>query len=332
MFGDRVAHARERLGLTQARLAELSGVSRQMVSAVEANRHLPRVDAGQAMAAALGMSVAELLDDGSAGVVGVLGQPLADGCRMRLSRVGDQLVAWPVSVTEEGWVPADGIMDGGQVHARGRPSGAVVVGCDPAIGLLSRTGERGPGIVAVPGSSAAGIESLESGRTHGAIVHGPPGALPQPAIAIRRVHLARWQVGLGGPAELGRQAFEEVLDGRRPAIQRDEGAGSQQALLRAVASRGATVAGGPLAAGHVAAARRAAQDGAVAVTIEPVAHAMGLAFHPLEVHVAQLWLRAADAADGDAGRLVEAITSPAMQRQLRMIAGYDLTDAGSLVT
>jgi transcriptional regulator with XRE-family HTH domain len=52
MFGDRVAHARERLGLTQARLAELSGVSRQMVSAVEANRHLPRVDAGQAMAAA----------------------------------------------------------------------------------------------------------------------------------------------------------------------------------------------------------------------------------------------------------------------------------------
>jgi DNA-binding transcriptional ArsR family regulator/DNA-binding XRE family transcriptional regulator len=53
-------------GLTQAQLAELAGVSRQLVGAVEADRHLPRVDAAVRLAAALSTTVEELLAPGRA--------------------------------------------------------------------------------------------------------------------------------------------------------------------------------------------------------------------------------------------------------------------------
>jgi DNA-binding XRE family transcriptional regulator len=48
---------REAAGLTQAELAARAGVSRQLVGAVEVGRHLPRVDAALALAAALNVDV-----------------------------------------------------------------------------------------------------------------------------------------------------------------------------------------------------------------------------------------------------------------------------------
>lgn len=57
--------AREQAGLSQYRLAELSGVSRPAIAGIELGRHKDvKIDTLNALAKALGVSVSHFLDDG----------------------------------------------------------------------------------------------------------------------------------------------------------------------------------------------------------------------------------------------------------------------------
>ncbi len=334
MLGVRVRHLRQARGLTQAQLAELAGVSRQLIGAVEAGRHLPRVDAAVGLAHALATSVEDLLAPDPDPAVGVLRDP-PDGALVRLARVGDLRVCVPTPGSGEGWAAADAVVRGGSLESFGteRPA-AVIAGCDPAIGLAAGLVEAaaGPRVLPVSTSSALASTTLASGRSHAVIVHGPGESRPQPPVSVRRWKVASWQVGLAAPADHPAGWVEDALSGRAVVIQREAGAGSQDAFERAVTARGDAEAAsvpGPLTGGHAEAAWRCAADGLVAVTIEPSALAMHLAFHPLEVHTSELWIGVDHLEHASVRAFVDELTGERVRRRLEAIGGYDLTDCGT---
>ncbi|MGH8874857.1 MAG: helix-turn-helix domain-containing protein, partial [Acidimicrobiia bacterium] len=238
MRESRLRELREAAGLTQSELAARAGVSRQLVGAVEAGRHLPRVDAALSLAAALGVD-AELLFSRRAAPIDVLsGDSPPEGSLVRIGRVGDRTLTSPARVGMDGWDVADGVVEGGEVAPFGRIGpGVVVVGCEPGLEAMERLlREGGMGAVAVTGSSASAIEALSGGRAHAAVVHGPEGWLPglPDGVEVARFRLVRWRVGLAGPAGVAVRWWENALRGRVPVVQREPGAGVQGTFEEAV--------------------------------------------------------------------------------------------------
>lgn len=334
MLGERVRGLRRARGLTQLELARRAGVTRQLLGSVETGRHLPRVDAAASIARALGVSVEQLLVTDRAPVVGVVGAP-GEGQSVRIARVGDQLVGVPASPAGESWSPADAVVHGGEVAGFDADrSAALVAGCDPAIGLIARLVEAdgGPAIIAAATSSAVASEALRDGRVHACVVHGALGSLPSAPTGVQRWRLARWQVGMAAAPDLPTGWVADALAGRVTVAQRELGAGSQAAFERAVAAAGhERVPTGPITAGHLEAAGWSQRAGYVAVTIEPAALALDLAFHPLEEHVSELWVASVHRDVPGVRRFLEELTGSRIQQRLVAIGGYDLTGIGTQV-
>lgn len=335
-LGGTVRALRLAQGLTQAELARAAGVSRQLVGAVEADRHLPRVDAAAALARVLGSTVEALLADAEpATPLGVVEDPVEGGL-VRVARVGDRLVAVPVAPSGSGLPMADGVVRGGraELFEPERPT-AVVAGCEPAIGLTARLLEArsATGAIAVSTSSARAFEALAAGRVHAAVLHGVDGALPDPPCPVRRVRLVSWQVGLAAPVDAAASWVEAALAGRVAVAQREAGAQTQAAFERAVAATNGArpPVPGPVVASHAAAARLAADQGLPAVTIEPSARLLGLAFHPLEVHTSELWVATEHARAPEVERFADLLTTRPVTSRLAAVGGYDLSGLGTPV-
>lgn len=330
--------AREAAALSQAALAARAGVSRQLVGAVEAGRHQPRVDAAIALARALGADVATLFSPTDAAVDVRSGDAPAAGTPVRVGRVRDRLVTAPARTVDDGFDAADAVVgDDGTLRrlADLRP-GLVVAGCEPGLhlleGLLRQAGSAAVGVT-LPSSGAAA--ALEAGRVHAAVVHGPEddvGTEPtrqRPPVGVARLHLARWAVGLAAPPDAPGGWAADVLAGRRPAVVRDPGAGVQRALERASAAAGGSVAVAGRAETHVAAVRTALATGAAGVTIEPAALAVGAAFHALEVHAAELWVPRDLLDDPAVAEALEVLAGRGFLARLERVGGYDLVGTGT---
>ncbi|MGD9697215.1 MAG: helix-turn-helix domain-containing protein [Thermoleophilia bacterium] len=331
--------ARGAAGLTQAQLAARAEVSRQAVGAVEAGRHLPAVDAALRIAAALGTSVEELFGAAASPEPPlVLGGSIGEGAPARLGRVGGRRVLAPLlgpAASDGAWWAADAVIEGGGVRELpgARSDGFVVVGCDPALGMCEALlAGAGPGrLVAIPGSSGAAVAALADGAAHAALVHGPAGALGAPPVPVRRVAVARWRVGVAVHPRRRAGSLEPIAAGRIPLVQRDPSAASQQALVRAMGAAGGAAPAGPLAGGHIEAARRAAAEGCAAVTFEPAAHAHGLRFLPLETHDVELWIGMAWADHPGARALCDLLASAAFRERVALVGGYELDRCGAAV-
>jgi molybdate-binding protein len=83
--------------------------------------------------------------------------------------------------------------------------------------------------------------------------------------------------------------------------------------------------------GHVVAARLGLATGQPAVTIEPAARAVGASFHPLDRHVAELWVGSRWLGEQEAEDLLGLVTSSRFRRRLEAIGGYDLEGTGRRV-
>ena len=322
---------RERAGLTQAELAARAGVSRQLVGAVEAGRHLPRVDAALALADILGVDVGILFGTTPIPVDVASGATPPDGQLVRVGHVGALTVTTPARAGSDGWEVADGVIENGRIVGLGRMApGPVLAGCEPGLALLEALlRERGRGAVAVNASSSTAVEALRSGRVHIGVVHG---AAPRPPedLAVDRFKLSSWRVGLAGPAEAPTDWWQRALTGETPVVQREDGAGVQQAFLRARVP-GLDRAEGPRVGTHLEAARRAVLTGLPAVTIEPAAVAVGAAFHPLEVHRAEMWVDARHRGEPPVVEALEVISERRFRRRLEAVGGYDLEGLGERV-
>jgi transcriptional regulator with XRE-family HTH domain/molybdate-binding protein len=332
LVGAQVRRRRRTLGMSQALLAERSGVSRQAIGALESGRHLPRVDAALAIATVLGTSVEELLTVEAPPALHVLDGPLPDGQAVLAAQVQPHTVCVPVPsrVGGETWCAPDAVVRRGRVELfAGADLGRfVVVGCDPALGIVSDLlPQRGAGrLLPVHGSSAAARLALQVGRAHAAVVHDVRLPVLDREERVHRLILARWRTGIAvdpeAPAAARRLA--DALAGTGTVIQRDAGAAAQAAYERALAAAGVRPARGPVAAGHLDAARRATESGHVAVTIEPVAAAFGLRFHALETHTVEIWVDHGAVDHPGALALGEVLGSARFRSRLAAFPGYEL--------
>jgi hypothetical protein len=315
-------------------------VSRQLVAAVEAGRNTPAVDTAIALARALGAEVEKLFGGGSAPeIVAAVGGRLRERAPLRLGRVGDQLVAAELpdhGVAGASWAKPDGVLqEGGMVAFPGlAPAGAVLAGCDPALGIaeamLDGLGRRG--LMAISAPTGAALGALHRGRVHAAVVHGVAGELPAPPVRVARWHFARWQVGVAVSPRLRARSFEAVACGEAPVVQRDPAAASQQAFERARAALGVGPApAGPRASGHLDAARIASILGAAAVTTQGAARAFDLRFLPLEEHAVEIWVDERWLAHPGIEALGELLATAAFTQRVASFGGYDLTGCGRVV-
>ena len=96
--GNRLRLARQARGFSQQQVANMAGVSRQAVSAVESGNSDPSLRVAFALASALGMTIEALFgaDDSVAPVAATSAAPLGRrGARVTLAPIGDEYVAFP---------------------------------------------------------------------------------------------------------------------------------------------------------------------------------------------------------------------------------------------
>jgi DNA-binding XRE family transcriptional regulator len=335
----RLRERRLECGLTQAELAARAGVSRQLVAAVEAGQNAPAVDAALGLARVLATTVEDLFAPAPDPFISALGATLSEGAPLKVGRVGDRLVAAELAdhgVAGAGWAKPDGTVRDGKLRlfAGASPRGLVLAGCDPALGVAEAMLEGlGPSsLLALSAATGTGLGALARGGIHAAVVHGPRDGLPAPPVAVIRLHLARWQVGLAFAAALRRRSLEALLAGETPIVQRDPAAASQQALQRAADRAGIATPPGPVVGGHIEAARTAVTLGCAAVTTEAAARAFGLHFLALEEHVVQIWLAARWRDHPGVETLGNLLAAAAFTERVAQFGGYDLDGCGSRIT
>jgi transcriptional regulator with XRE-family HTH domain len=323
-------------GLSQAALAERAGLTRQLVAAAEAGRHVPSVDAALRLARVLGVSVEELFAEAPRKWVSLLAEEAREGELVVAARVGDRLAVAPLRAElarGSSWAAADGVVEGGvpRLFGGADPERFVLLGCDPAIGLAEAllSGPGGRRLLAVPATTGAALAALLDGRSHAAVVHGPEGGLPSAPPGLRRFHLARWRVGLATAGTGGAPSLASALATAAPLVQRPPDAASQQALARAAAAIGARVPAGPLAAGHLDAARAVRERGGAAITYEPAARRLELAFLPLETHVVEVWVAERWLEHPGMAALGELLAGRGLRERLAAIGGYELEEIGA---
>ncbi|MDZ7679812.1 MAG: helix-turn-helix domain-containing protein [Acidimicrobiales bacterium] len=339
-MSDRIRATREQRGWSQQELARRAGVTRQLVSSIEAGRHSPNVAAALGLAAALGATVESLFGSGPTrdGVASVDGARPGNG-PVRAAVVGDRVVTADLAHADddlERWDLANAVVAGDRIEwlHPGADEAVMVAGCDPMLGLLATVVEHESPhrVIAVHRSTGRALDALAEGHVHAVVVHGPSGTLPAPPVAVRRIHLARWQVGLAGrhtPPSL-----EVIAAGGTDVIQREGSAGTQQALVRALVALGGDPAPpGPVASGHLDVARRlrrvATGSATAGITMEAAARAFDLAFDPIEVHTAELWIDRRFAGIPALATMVELLAGATVSRQVAALGGYDLAGTGT---
>lgn len=319
-------------------MAERAGVTRQSVGAIEAGRHSPSVDTALRIAAALGVSVETLFSPSSSETHAPVGASPPDGTPVVVGRVGEQRVYAPVRHllnSSESWALADGFVgdDGVDLIADVDESGFVVAGCDPLLGMAAAVlaQRRGPRIVPVHLSTGAAIDALSRGVVHGVVVHGPRRSLPKPPVGVRKWRFASWQVGVASSPGHAVASIEQLAERRTRTAQREDGAGTQRALQRALAAVGASSLPGPRVDSHVDAARHVVAGLRAGITMEAAAAAFGLTFLPLETHHSELWIDANHMDHRGADALVGILCDVALVNRAGRLPGYDVARMGTEV-
>ena len=357
---------RDRLGLSQQALAEVVGVSRQAIVAIEAGRQVPSTHLALQLARVLGCSVEDLfrLSAGSglnarialeqAGV----GIEANRGSRVAIGWVDGRWVAHRLSA--DATLAADGVIgeEIGGSNARVHPfSGeealtrnVLVAGCAPLLGALARrVGARfhDATVTWLTAGSRRSLDLLDAKLIHVAGVHlGDPedgqdnestvrAAFPGERMLL--VNLTRWRQGFvvapGNPKEI-RSAEDLLRPGLRFAT-REAGAGAAKLVKRLLSQAGAEGMDleGPMSLCHEDVARYVHCGVAdFGVAIEGVALAAGLGFVPLAEERFDLVVPATLAATAPVSRILEALDDPSFRIEMMHLPGYDGSTCGHVTT
>ncbi len=197
-FENRLKSLRVARGLSQGRLADAAGITRQAIYAIEDSQYLPTTMVALRLASALGCRVEDLFSLGSTGDVlegHLIGADVqaAGPIRVKVARVGDRMVVLPVASLGEMLnfsVGADGLLMGAAKSGPRRRSSrvrvqllrdrreiesqVVIAGCDPAIYLAGDYLRRRPAAGMLVGwsmGSAAAVEALKRQEVHVAGLH-----------------------------------------------------------------------------------------------------------------------------------------------------------------
>lgn len=355
-----LASERERLGWSQARMAEAAGISRQSYAAIESGGSVPSTEVALRLASVLGRTVGDLFrlpgEPAERRDAAWSGEgPPVPGARVRLTRIAGRWIAHPCAEAHRPEEPADGVVervDRGGVGVRvlterPPPSALAVVGCDPAFGILADTLRREHGLEVSwnQRGSRAALLALARGEAHlaGAHLLDPrSGAwnerwvrelVPFPCT---RISFAVWEQGLlvrpGTPPRI--RGVGDLAAGDVRLLNREEGSGSRALLDETLIAAGVeptAVAGyGSSARGHFAVADGIAAGAAEAgVAIRAVGLARGLGFMPLREEAYELIVpnHMLDLPAVDA--LLGLLRRPGVRAQVEALGGYDATGMGN---
>ena len=268
LFENRLKGLRVGKGLSQGELAVKSGITRQAVSAIEAEIYLPSTAVALKLASVLGCRVEDLfsLAESDELIEGIfIGDPPVESqptpLRVKVANVGSRTIVRPVTGVGDVLsytVPADGyLIDRAKLHsgtkARVRLSrdrqtverDISVAGCDPAIFLagehLRRQKDQATVIGWTMGSMAA-LQALERGEVHVAGLHlFDPSSGESNLPFLKRtlkgaaydiVTFATWEEGLlvrsGNPK--GIRSAADLGEPNVRLINREEGSGARLLL------------------------------------------------------------------------------------------------------
>ena len=362
---NRVRELRTVRGLSQQDLASRAGLTRQTVSAVENHRYAPGTAAAFRLARVLNATVDELFtlaEEGGEQTVELAGPTTQVGGRVALANVRGRTVAHRLSgvfAIHEGFASADGMLPEGRdstlasllVSRDQLEKSALVMGCDPSLGILSaHIARRGPDtrLVWLPASSRGALRAVARGEAHLAGTHlldrdGNASNVGDARNALREtgglvVAFATWEQGLvvaaGNPLDL--RTVADLKEKNARLINREPGAGCRELLDSLLAREGiepAALAGyDRIASGHLAVARMVAIGGADAgIALRAAAQVLGLGFVPLTSVRFDLAVPRDLLATAPVARVMEILQSRDFRREIDAIAGYEVSEMGRVV-
>lgn len=345
--------------MSQQALAAAVGISRQALSALESGRSIPGTDVALELSRVLGRPVERLFTAPPAPrllIATACGAAVARGTRVLLSKTSRGWLARALeSKSPESLQPADAVvtrsLDTRQVEVEllREPSAAaerlVVMGCAPALGLLSSrlaSSAQPVDLAWVNGTSTEALEALEQREVQLAGIHlrdARTGRFNLPAVERRFarkkmmvVTFAAWEQGLvvarGNPLKL--RSPSDLGRGRMRLVGREAGAGATK-LLAQLAPK-LQLEPVMIARGHLEVAQAVAQGAAdVGIAIGGAALAYGLDFVPLVAERFDLVFHQPLAADKRIERLIDELSSPTFRRELDALGGYDAQHSGEVL-
>jgi putative molybdopterin biosynthesis protein len=356
--GTRLRATRQAHGFSQQMVADMAGVSRQAISAIESGISDPSLRVGIALSRALGLTVEELFgtDDTVVPVAAREVAPLGDkGARVTLALVGDMHVALPLrgdTVTRAGFLPAGGLVaktaiDWGRQARTVRPiqpprPTLVAAGCDPALPLL----EAPLGLLEPPVAFTWWPCSSREALAHVAGTHlrgqdteyniGPAAEmLPRGGEVIG---FCAWQEGLLLRPDLADDisGVGDLAERGLRLVNREPGAEARSLLDRKMSEAGIEASKLPgydtRVTGHLqVAAAIAAGLADAGIASEPAARAYGLGFIPLAAEHFDLVIPAGQFASREVQGLLKILSSAWLVDQLANLPGYDPARCGERI-
>ena len=362
-----LASLRQKRGLAAAHLAEMAGVSRQTIYAMEAGSYVPNTAVALKLARVLEVRVEELFS-----LPGDLPAPEfrmeqaallpgaenpREGQPVQLCRVDDRLVAAAPSPVPWYFPASDAIVAAQPAtHGKARlrvfdaarqfQNRVLIAGCDPAISVLARYVQTaGSELVLAHRNSSQALELLKERYVHVAGTHlrdESSGESNLPAIArlfprnsVAVVSFAVWEEGIvtarGNP-----KAIRGVEDLARPdvtIVNREAGAGSRELLdahLKRLKIAASTIRGYRVEApGHLPAAWKVQTGEADAcIATRAAARLFGLGFVPLVSERYDLAIRRQHLDLPGIRALLDVLNRSQFRRELDSLGGYDTTAAG----
>jgi molybdopterin molybdotransferase/putative molybdopterin biosynthesis protein len=369
-YENRLREKRQALGLSQKQLADLAGITRQAVSAVEANQYSPATSVALQLARALRCRVEELFSIKTGGeiVEGELIGSLPDGpgpMRAQVTQIGDRLLVRPLdgfgelmslATTADGLIIAASpkskrvkvklLKDRETVRRK-----IVVAGCDPAMFLAAehlRKHDKDNLVPCLMGSSIA-LGALKRGEVHVAGVHWVDERSEAWNLAdLKRglsrmdcmvVTFAHWEegfiVGQGNPKRI--RSVNDIAQSAVKIVNREKGSGARRLIDRELDVAGiqpARVKGyGDEVLSHLDVAARVKVGLAdVGVGVRAAAAICGLDFIPLQRERYDLIIPKAHYENLPGLRaLLDTIVSKPFREELEALGGYDTRESGKVV-
>lgn len=361
----RVRAIRLARGQAQGELARRVGLTRQALSAIENGQSVPNTLVSLRLARELECRVEDLFgiaDAEPASTIEIAGPPAEGSSRLAVARIRGRWIGYPLGadrLLQEGFVGADGVRDpdGGSGGTRllapreVLERTALLLGCDPSLGVLSThlARWRAEGRLHwLAAASQPALDALARGEAHLAGSHLRDRTTGTYNIAQARdalgtvgglvVAFARWEQGFvvarGNPHDI-----RSVADLARPDVRlvnREAGAGSRALLDELLEQAGvpaARVSGyDQTVSSHLAVARAVASGVAdVGIGLEAVARAVGLDFLPLTTVHFDLIIPRDQLDQPSVALLLDQLQSRALRSDLRNLPGYDVSRLGTVI-
>jgi putative molybdopterin biosynthesis protein len=332
---NRIRELRTALGLTQASLAKLAGISRTAVTAIEGDRLVPSVAAAIAIAETLGSTVEELFGRRShSSSLEHWAWDSPDNEHYWRAEVAGRTILYPMSSSPMLTPLPDSLQEDS-----GRASGdtLVMACCDPAAGYLASefaavTGLR---LLTLPRASRQAVEMLQQGLVHIAGIHLATSAAPQENEKAAReilsdrfemIRLARWQEGVALAPATALQSLRSIRNAKLNWIGRERGSGARECQDRFLEHRQEPVC----TSRHHRGITEAIQSGwaDAGICLQLVSVEAGLRFLPIQEEYYDVCFPSFMKDDRRIKAFLSVVRSKSYRRLLGELPGYDSSETG----